>query len=671
MATTTLLQRHAGEGETIAEAIRDCLDYGKDPEKTESGKYISAYECDPATVADEFLLAKASYAAMTGREQKKENNVLCYQIRQSFYPGEITPKEANRIGYELAMRWTKGRHAFIVTTHTDKQHIHCHIYYNSTTLDCTRKFRNFWGSSFALRRLSDRLCLENGLSIVENPKPRSKGKYRNYGEWQKDRKGPLSYQDRLRLAIDTALAERPADLDEFLNLMKRAGYEVKTVRGGGISFRLTGQGQERFTRLRASTLGDGYDLQDVLSAIEGKEKRPGRSERKISLAVDIQAKLAAGKGPGYERWAKVFNIKQMAAALAYIQDNGLTDYEQLAQKATEAADRFHTISEQIKQTEQAMKTNAGLKAATVQYAKTRPVFEQYKATKYSRKFLAEHEADLELYRAAQAEMRSLLGGAKLPKMDVLKEEGRKLTAKKKQLYPGQCDGQSGYGVTTLDAVVESIVCMKFEEILECSKSNLLEEMRRKDLDAAKKEATRWKEEVQTKVDEQDALKKEMIRVIQGTSGLDREMIQQMVNENKEALLTAQTNLADSEKKLKEIEEQNQKAERNCSDLFTWASTYKGASFERRQAILKQFIKEVRVGRDYNIEIVLNVPLDEFEEFKRHAASAGRGKNQKNKSQNPQKVGRCTSNAGIVVLDKTAGETISIVPKNAAHAILRC
>ena len=164
------------------------------------------------------------------------------------------------------MRWTKGRHAFIVTTHTDKRHIHCHIYYNSTTLDCTRKFRNFWGSSFALRRLSDRLCLENGLSIVENPKPRSKGKYRNYGEWQIERRGPLSYQDRLRFAIDTALAERPADLDEFLSLMKRAGYEVKKVRGGGISFRLTGQGQERFTRLRASTLGDGYDLKDVLAA---------------------------------------------------------------------------------------------------------------------------------------------------------------------------------------------------------------------------------------------------------------------------------------------------------------------------------------------------------------------------------------------------------------------
>ena len=384
-------------------------------------------------MAEEFLLAKASYKAATGREQKKETDVLCYQIRMAFYPGEITPKEANRIGYELAMRWTKGRHAFLVTTHTDKKHIHCHIYYNSTSLDCSRKFRNFWGSSFALRRLSDRLCLENGLSIVENPKPRSKSKYKHYGEWQKERKRPLNFQERLCLAIDSALAKRPASLEEFLDLMKQAGYEVKKVRGGGLSFRLPGGGQDRFTRLRASTLGEGYDLKDILVAIEGGTGRR-RSERKISLAVDIQAKLAEGKGPGYERWAKVFNIKQMAAALAYIQDNGLTDYEQLAQKATEATDHFHALSEQIKQTEQAMKTNAGLKAATVQYAKTRPVFEQYKAAKYSRKFLAEHEADIELYRAAQAEMRRLLGGAKLPKMDALKEEGRKLTAKKKRLY---------------------------------------------------------------------------------------------------------------------------------------------------------------------------------------------------------------------------------------------
>lgn len=254
---------------------------------------------------------------------------------------------------------------------------------------------------------------------------------------------------------------------------------------------------------------------------------------------------------------------------------------------------------------------------------------------------------------------------------VVKEKRYRYSCNFNVRHPGQCDGQSGYGVTTLDAVVESIVCMKFEEILECSKSNLLEEMRRKDLDAAKKETTRWKEEVQTKVDEQDALKKEMIRVIQGTSGLDREMIQQMVNENKEALLTAQTNLADSEKKLKEIEEQNQKAERNCSDLFTWASTYQNASFQQRQAILNQFIKEVRVGRDYDIEIILNVPLEEFEEFKSHSLSVRTPSGRKTDLKQAPVRGLGTPNGGIVVFDKTSGEAMNIMPKSSAHVTLRC
>ena len=223
-------------------------------------------------------------------------------------------------------------------------------------------------------------------------------------------------------------------MGEFLFFMEQAGYETKRVRGGGISFRLTGQGQERFTRLRSSTLGDGYDLKDIQAAIDGKRNIPGQTERKISLAVDIQAKLAAGKGPGYERWAKVFNLKQMAAALAYLQDNELTEYGQLADKVTATTDCFYTLSEQIKQTENAMKANAELKGAIVQYAKARPVFEQYKATKYSRKFLAEHEAEIELYRAAQADMKRLLNGAKLPKMETLKEEGRKLATKKNRLY---------------------------------------------------------------------------------------------------------------------------------------------------------------------------------------------------------------------------------------------
>ena len=159
-ATTRLITHHISKGETIGQSLKDRLDYGKNPEKTQDGELISAYECDHQTADAEFLLSKAKYKAVTGREQKREADVLCYQIRQSFAPGEITPEEANRVGYETAMRWTKGKHAFFVATHTDKKHIHNHIYYNPISLDYTRKFRDFWRSAGALRRLSDRVCLE-------------------------------------------------------------------------------------------------------------------------------------------------------------------------------------------------------------------------------------------------------------------------------------------------------------------------------------------------------------------------------------------------------------------------------------------------------------------------------------------------------------------------------
>ena len=430
IATTRLMKRKTTPGLSVAQSIKDCTDYGKNPVKTEDGKYISSYQCDPATVDAEFLLWKSKYKATTGREQTIDKDVLCYQIRQSFIPGEITPEEANRIGCELAMRWTKGKHQFIVTTHTDTAHVHNHIYYNSTSLDFSRKYRDFLGSARALRRLSDTICLENGLSIVKHPKLKSQGKFKHYGEWAAGRDRPLNYKQKLCIAIDAALEKCPADLPAFLSLMEQAGYEVKQQRG---VISLRAPGQERFTRLRASTLGKGYGQADIESAIAGSHKRTGQSRRKVSLAIDIQSKLQ-GKGPGYERWAKVFNLKQMAAALAYLQDNNLLEYEQLEKKAVSATECFHSLSDQIKQTEAALQTNRELKAATVQYAKTRPVFEKYKTSKYSRKFLAEHDADIKLYRAACADFKAILGGAKLPKMDALKEDGRKLAEQKKKLY---------------------------------------------------------------------------------------------------------------------------------------------------------------------------------------------------------------------------------------------
>ena len=266
--------------------MKERFDYGQNPDKTEGGELISSYGCDHMTADAEFLLSKTKYKAATGREQRRDTDMLCYQIRQSFKPGEITPEEANRIGYETAMRWTKGKYAFFVATHTDKAHIHNHIYYNSTSLDCTRKFRDFIGSGRAVRRLSDRICLENDLSVITNPKLHSKGRFLHYGAWLGTERKP-SYKEQLRRAINEALAKRPADFDAFLRLMEASGFTVKHGRGGTISFLVPGQE-------RASTLGDGYNPEDIKAVIAGKRPIPEQPvpahvpSRRVNLIVDIQ-----------------------------------------------------------------------------------------------------------------------------------------------------------------------------------------------------------------------------------------------------------------------------------------------------------------------------------------------------------------------------------------------
>ena len=433
MATTRLKTHHISKGETIAQSMKDRFDYGQNPDKTRGGELIAAYMCDPKTADDEFALAKAKYKTITGREQKKDADVLCYQIRQSFVPGETDAETALKIGYDTVMRWTKGKHAFFVVTHIDRHHIHNHIYYNSTSLDCTRKFRDFLGSARAVRRLSDIICLENGLSVIAHPKLHSKGKFKHYGEWIGDNRPP-TFQEKLKAQIDICLNQQPKNFDDFLRMIEVSGYEIKR-RGDTISFRT--EGQEKFTRLRSSTLGNGYGQDDIIAVIEGSAATSGgRAEapRKVNLVIDIQAKMRAGKGPAYQRWATVFNLKQMAAALQYLQENNLLDYAALEKKATATTDRFHALSDEIKTTEAAQHRNAELTAAVVDYAKTRPVFEEYKAKKYSGKYLSEHEADITLYRESQATFRRVLAGAKLPKMDALKVEGRTLAAKKKAAY---------------------------------------------------------------------------------------------------------------------------------------------------------------------------------------------------------------------------------------------
>lgn len=417
---------HQNKGKSIADCLGDRTDYAKNPEKTNEGELVSSYECDPKTVQGEFMLSKRQYDDITGRQQA--SNVIAYQIRQSFKPGEITPELANKIGYELGMRFTKGKHAFIVATHTDKSHIHNHIIFNSTSLDCTKKFRDFKRSGKALAKISDLICLENRLSIIENPK-RSNG---HYGKWLGDKK-PLSHSDKLRQTIDTTLTQQPKTFDKFLQLMQGAGYEIK--HGKHCSFK--GADQKKFIRLRS--LGDGYSESEIKAIIKGKAvqkittKKPKQQAKSVNLLVDIQEKLHQGKGKGYEQWAKIFNLKQMAQTVSFLQEHNLLAYADLEEKAKKSTTTFDELNTQIKATEKRMSEVQTLKKHIINYAKTREVYTAYRKAGYSQKFYEEYHTELVLHKAAKATFDEL-GTKKLPTVKVLQAEYAELLAKKNKAY---------------------------------------------------------------------------------------------------------------------------------------------------------------------------------------------------------------------------------------------
>lgn len=428
MATTRLMPLHTGKGRDVGTAISDIIDYAENPEKTDYGRLITGYECDSRTADAEFLFSKRQYSALTGRT-RGEDDVIAYHLRQSFVPGEVTPEEANRIGCELAKRFTNGNHAFIVCTHIDKHHIHNHIIWNSTSLDCTRKFRNFWGSTRAMRQLNDTLCIENGLSIVETPKRHGK----SYNKWLGDQAKP-SNRELLRVAIDAALAQKPADFDALLKLLREAGYEVKL---GKISA-LRGENQKRFIRL--DTLGNGYSEAELRAVLSGeKAHQPHKKivqpapDKKVNLLVDIQAKLRAGKGVGYERWAKVFNLKQMAQTVNYLTEHNLLEYDALAAKTALATAQYNELSTQIKAAEKRMAEIDVLKMQIVNYAKTRDTYVAYRKAGYSKKFLAEHESNILLHKAAKKSFDEM-SVKKLPTVKSLQAEYAALLAEKKTAY---------------------------------------------------------------------------------------------------------------------------------------------------------------------------------------------------------------------------------------------
>ena len=457
MATTRLIPLHTGKGRNFGKAIRNVIGYVSNPKKTHQGELVTGFGCNPETADGEFLLMKREYIAQTGRLRGKDD-VIAYHLRQSFVPGEITPEEANRIGCELASRFTHGQHAYVVATHEDRRHVHSHIIISAVNLDCDRKFRNFWGSSKAIRRLSDTLCIQNGLSIIEQPKGRGK----SYNKWLGN-EAKTSQRDGLREALDAALARQPKDFEELLTMLQRGGWEVK--RGKRIS--LKGKGQERFKRL--DSLGEDYSEAALRAIIAGekehhpREKKTVQPMRQVNLLVDIQAKLQAGKGAGYERWAKVFNLKQMAQTLNYLSENNLMNIEDLTAKTDAATARVHELQVTIRETEKRMAELHALKGHIINYVKTREVYAAYRMAGYSKKFVAEHEQEIKLHQAAK-EAFSALGTQKIPKVKEIQAEYDALREKKKQAYAAYHQAQDEMRqLLTVRANVERILGIEEKE----------------------------------------------------------------------------------------------------------------------------------------------------------------------------------------------------------------
>ena len=424
IAATRLIALHKNKGKSVAACLKSRTDYAQNPEKTEQGELVSSYECSPLTVDEEFMLSKRQYELTTGRRQKSD--VIAYQIRQSFKPGEITAEEANKVGYELAMRFTKGKYAFIVATHTDREHIHNHIIYNSTALDSTRKFRDFLLSGLAVQRLSDLICLEHQLSVIEKKPYRERQKRTLYPPKESNR-------DHLCSVLDNILAEKPKGYEDFLQKLEQQGYEVK--RGKYTSVK--GKRQKRFIRFR--TLGTGYSEEELKAVIAGEaEHRPHQKqppkEKPFNLLVDVQAKLAEGKNIGYARWAKKYNLKEMSKTLIFLQEKKIGSIEEMQERVDAATTRYHELGDSIKAAETRMAEIAVLRTHIVNYAKTRPVYDAYRKAGYSKRFLENHRAEIALHKAAKTAF-DKANLKKLPKVKELDAEYSKLLTDKKVAYP--------------------------------------------------------------------------------------------------------------------------------------------------------------------------------------------------------------------------------------------
>lgn len=402
----------------IKSTLSKALDYIQNPDKTDEKMLVSSFGCSYETADIEF--------AFTISQALDKGNNVAHHLIQSFEPGEVDFEKAHEIGRQLADAVTKGQHEYVLTTHIDKGHVHNHIIFCAVNFVDHHKYVSNRRSYYGIRNVSDRLCSENGLSVVVPEKGR-KGK--SYIEYQAEKAG-TSWKGKLKLAIDTIIPQ-VSDFEELLARLQAAGYEIK--RGKYISCRAPEQ--ERFTRLK--TLGPDYTEDAIKERIAGTQSRsakaPKQNRGSVSLLIDIKNSIKAQQSAGFEQWAKIHNLKQAARTINFLTEHKIEQYTQLTTRIAEITATSEQTTEDIKSVEKRLSAMTVLIKNVSTYKKTKPVYVASRKAGDPAKYFTEHESSLILYEAAANALKAE-GITKLPDIASLQAEYAKLQAQKEALY---------------------------------------------------------------------------------------------------------------------------------------------------------------------------------------------------------------------------------------------
>ena len=400
----------------IKSTLKKALDYIQNPDKTDGKMLVSSFGCSPETadIEFEFTIAQAL----------NRGNNLAHHLIQSFAPGEVDYQKAHEIGKQLADAVTKGQYEYVLTTHIDKGHVHNHIIFCSVNFVDYHKYNSNERSYYGIRNMSDRLCRENGLSVVA---PQKGGKGKSYAEYIAEKTG-TSWKGKLKIAVD-ALIPQVSSFEELLSRLQAAGYEIKP--GKYVSCRAPGQ--ERFTRLK--TLGADYTEEAIRERIEGRRTRTAKApkaERGVSLLIDIENSIKAAQSRGYEQWAKIHNLKQAAKTLNFLTEHQISQYEDLTAKIEEVQTEIEKAGDALKEVEKRLADMAVLIKNVSTFQKTKPVYDTYRKARNKDRYRAAHEGTVILHEAAAKALKAA-GISKLPNLAALQAEYEKLQEQKEAL----------------------------------------------------------------------------------------------------------------------------------------------------------------------------------------------------------------------------------------------